>query len=174
MPKVILFISSILLISLLSVSCEKKDTSRMIVDGKLEPAEPNESLNDSTLLGVDSNGDGVRDDVERWINEKGESRSTRQCLKIIAMNLTNGIINYRDKELAYKFNATINDAKACLYKIYGVNYRDVGPLTKSLYAQIINNNERSKAYSLMDRSLGGEAFPINTINPCETIGVDYE
>jgi hypothetical protein len=31
------------------------------------PPEPNAHINDSTLLGIDINNNGVRDDVERWI-----------------------------------------------------------------------------------------------------------
>jgi hypothetical protein len=33
------------------------------------PPEPDPAVNDSTLLGVDVNDNGVRDDVERWIYE---------------------------------------------------------------------------------------------------------
>ncbi len=31
------------------------------------PPEPDPAINNSTLLGIDSNNNGVRDDVERWI-----------------------------------------------------------------------------------------------------------
>jgi len=31
------------------------------------PPEPDPTQNNSTLLGIDSNNNGVRDDVERWI-----------------------------------------------------------------------------------------------------------
>ena len=34
------------------------------------PPEPDKTLNDSTLLGIDVNNNGVRDDVERWIYEE--------------------------------------------------------------------------------------------------------
>ena len=37
-------------------------------DYKLPP-EPDPKINNSTLLGIDSNNNGVRDDVERWIYE---------------------------------------------------------------------------------------------------------
>ena len=37
------------------------------VNGYRLPPEPDEQLNNSTLLGIDSNGNGVRDDVERLI-----------------------------------------------------------------------------------------------------------
>lgn len=38
-----------------------------VINGHRLPPEPDETLNNSTLLGIDSNGNGVRDDVERWI-----------------------------------------------------------------------------------------------------------
>jgi len=40
-----------------------------VVDGYTLPPEPDEALNNATLLGIDSNNNGVRDDVERWIYE---------------------------------------------------------------------------------------------------------
>lgn len=38
-----------------------------VIHGHRLPPEPDEQLNNSTLLGIDSNFNGVRDDVERWI-----------------------------------------------------------------------------------------------------------
>jgi len=38
-----------------------------VVNGHVLPPEPDKALNDSTLLGIDVNDNGVRDDVERWI-----------------------------------------------------------------------------------------------------------
>jgi hypothetical protein len=37
------------------------------INGHRLPPEPDEALNNSTLLGIDTNNNGVRDDVERWI-----------------------------------------------------------------------------------------------------------
>ena len=37
------------------------------INGYRLPPEPDPTVNDSTLLGVDSNGNGIRDDVERYI-----------------------------------------------------------------------------------------------------------
>ncbi|WP_457593852.1 hypothetical protein [Hydrogenimonas sp.] len=39
------------------------------VDGHRLPPEPDPKINNATLLGVDVNNNGVRDDVERWIYE---------------------------------------------------------------------------------------------------------
>ncbi len=40
-----------------------------VVNGHTLPPEPDPAVNNSTLLGVDVNNNGVRDDVERWIYE---------------------------------------------------------------------------------------------------------
>jgi len=40
------------------------------VNGHRLPPEPDPKVNNSTLLGIDSNNNGVRDDVERWIYNK--------------------------------------------------------------------------------------------------------
>jgi len=38
-----------------------------IINSHTLPPEPDPKLNNATLLGIDSNNNGVRDDVERWI-----------------------------------------------------------------------------------------------------------
>ena len=43
---------------------------RWVVNGHVLPPEPDKTLNDFTLLGIDVNDNGVRDDVERWIYEE--------------------------------------------------------------------------------------------------------
>ena len=42
------------------------------INGHRLPPMPDETLNNATLLGVDTNDNGVRDDVERWIYETYE------------------------------------------------------------------------------------------------------
>ncbi|MGK0255570.1 MAG: hypothetical protein ACI81I_000170 [Arcobacteraceae bacterium] len=44
-------------------------TETEVINGYILPPEPDEALNNSTLLGIDSNDNGVRDDVERKIIE---------------------------------------------------------------------------------------------------------
>ncbi|MDD2399217.1 MAG: Ig-like domain-containing protein [Sulfurovum sp.] len=50
------------------------------VNGHRLPPEPDKALNDSTLLGIDSNNNGVRDDVERKIYEKYPKKLHRALL----------------------------------------------------------------------------------------------
>jgi hypothetical protein len=48
-------------------SQEQNVTVYKIIHGHRLPPEPDPKINNSTLLGIDSNHNGVRDDVERWI-----------------------------------------------------------------------------------------------------------
>ncbi len=57
-----------------------------IFDGFVEPLMPDNELNDATLLGVDSNHDGIRDDVEIWINRNFENKNLRLIFKQMARN----------------------------------------------------------------------------------------
>ena len=56
---------SILMIPYLFIPAIPNDLET--IHGHTLPSEPDKILNDSTLLGIDSNNNGVRDDVERWI-----------------------------------------------------------------------------------------------------------
>jgi len=48
-------------------SQERNVTVYKIINGHRLPPEPDPAINSSTLLGIDSNNNGVRDDVERYI-----------------------------------------------------------------------------------------------------------
>jgi hypothetical protein len=39
----------------------------VVVNGYMLPPCPDPKINDSTLLGIDTNNNNVRDDVERWL-----------------------------------------------------------------------------------------------------------
>lgn len=48
-------------------SIEIEVTEPEVINGYILPPEPDEKLNNSTLLGIDSNNNGVRDDVEIYV-----------------------------------------------------------------------------------------------------------
>jgi len=65
MQYVLLLLLLIITISTSSFASDKEVIK--VINGHTLPPEPDKILNDSTLLGIDSNNNGVRDDVERWI-----------------------------------------------------------------------------------------------------------
>lgn len=63
-------LSSLLLLSVVSFSqtptkkSTETNTTKWVVDGHVLPPEPDPVLNNATLLGIDVNNNGVRDDVQ--------------------------------------------------------------------------------------------------------------
>jgi hypothetical protein len=60
---------------------EKSGVKSRIYNGIHEPDFPDEELNNKTIEGVDTNHDGVRDDVEIWINRTSENEYVALAMK---------------------------------------------------------------------------------------------
>ena len=58
----VMLLTALLCFSIVSVADEP-----LVINGYVLPPEPDPDVNNATLLGVDANDNGVRDDVERWI-----------------------------------------------------------------------------------------------------------
>ena len=72
-----IFIVTILAILVWVTGCSQSDVDTTstneaieVIHGYTLPPEPDKTINNSTLLGIDSNNNGVRDDVEIWILKK--------------------------------------------------------------------------------------------------------
>lgn len=60
-----------------------KHPEQRVFDGEVEPNFPDKN-NDKTLLGIDENKNGIRDDVDIWINYVGISYNHRMALRQLA------------------------------------------------------------------------------------------
>ncbi len=77
----LLLVATLLVATVLVTGCSSDENTKsekstwtpdqevIVINGHTLPPEPDPAVNDETLLGVDSNDNGVRDDVERWIYE---------------------------------------------------------------------------------------------------------
>jgi len=64
----------------LTKSKKSKPAKPKVINGYTLPPEPDPKINNATLLGVDSNHNGIRDDVERWIVKTFEHSGFRNNL----------------------------------------------------------------------------------------------
>ena len=149
------------------------------VNGYILPPEPDETLNNATLLGIDSNSNGVRDDVERWIflemkiyngYEKIEQAIAMQQAKANQMALADPA-NTDDKP-----TKAITAGVDC-WSWY--EYSKKLPLNNGSWDfmnaiddKCFNTRERLKTYLEYDASLSGRVFtsiPLrNAKSQCET------
>ncbi len=135
---------------------------KWIVNGHELPPMPDEKLNNSTLLGIDINNNGVRDDVERWIYktykhpiERGIFMQSAKAYQkiIVEPKKAHETVKYSDKALScreYMIN-TIPELKT--------KYEFLYP-TKPLKEIQFNTSERYIAYDRYNREFNGEVLGI--------------
>lgn len=120
------------------------------------PPDPGEA-GKMTLVGIDSDNDGVRDDVQRWIAiEYPNSAKTKAAL-----------MQYSKAELIFLLQTNKVDARnateasghaqACVFYVLGVSQQSIEVMSK-LTAQILNTQSRSRAYNKADSYLSGGVY----------------
>jgi len=142
-----------------------------IVDGHVLPPEPDPTVNNATLLGIDVNDNGVRDDVERWIYE--EYKDKHPIYIDIAMQASRGYkLILETPERAKEIHNEVRKARHCkYYYMYSAKYfnepilikRDFSTkyLRKKLY---YNTQERKDAYTQYDTLLSGGSYTLPSHN----------
>ena len=133
------------------------------INGYELPPEPDPEINNATLLGVDVNKNGVRDDVERWIYKTYDHpiergifmQSARAYQKVIvdpgkAHETTVYIDNSVSCEFYWTYDSQENNETFSLYE-----YRD---LEKEIGKIQFNTIKRHMAYERFNAEFSGEVF----------------
>jgi hypothetical protein len=113
------------------------------IDSSLGVADPGEA-GKKTLAGIDSDNDGVRDDVQRWINEEypmSTSPSTHQALKQGAKTMQAIVLNSENRAAAIQAQIKDLEAASCLWWIKGADTK----IEKLARAHFYNTPERIQA-----------------------------
>ena len=140
-------------------------TEPIVIDGHTLPPEPDKTLNNSTLLGIDVNDNGVRDDVERWIYlemeiQNGYPKIERaigmQMAEAAQMTLSDP--SNKDDDVHKEITAS----RDCwTYYIYSKDIHSNatrGKFSRALKDKIFNNQKRLSIYLKYDATLGGRVF----------------
>ena len=140
-----------------------------VINGYTLPSEPDPDKNNATLLGIDANGNGIRDDVERWI-----------------------IIHYKDKHPVYtdialqagrdfrlileraddavEIRKKVNSAQVCTsyYRYYAKLFNEKllvkERIDDKVFNRYFNTDERKKVYEKYDARLSGDSYALPEIN----------
>lgn len=108
------------------------------------------------LFGIDSDGDGVRDDVQRWIVlTYPNSEITRAALRQKAILLQNALMYSDDQMLSIEVARENGRAAECLYY---TNPDNAYMLATELRSVVLNTEERSVAYIRYNAQLSGQSF----------------
>ncbi len=117
-----------------------------------DPGEPGKA----TLEGIDSDGDGIRDDIQRYIAlTYPDSQKTRAALRQFTRALDKSILESPDEESALNNTEGMHRASECNWYIHS---KLSIKMTDLLMSEYLNTVERSRAYLAYDAKLGGHVF----------------
>lgn len=132
------------------------------------PLDPGEKGKE-TLLGIDSDNDGVRDDIQRYIyltypNEK----IVRLALSQIARNYQELLPDSSDPEIAYENVKKLNRSRACLHYVKDNDIYKVIKIRRAIKAELLNTQERSLKYLEFNNSLAGRTATLPSFEEQES------
>ena len=151
----------------------------IVIDGHTLPPEPDETLNNSTLLGIDVNDNGVRDDVERWIYlemeiQNGYPKIERAIGVQMAGAAQMALTDPSNKDdIVHKAITASRDCWTWYNYIKDNHtYGASGKFSRALKDKTFNTRERLKTYLQYDATLGGRIFTstptLQTKSQCTT------
>ncbi len=123
--------------------------------GSTLPPDPGEE-GKLTLLGIDSDGDGVRDDIQRYIYfTYPNDELLRLGLTYYAKGFQDVLADAEDSEASYNHSTEMSCHGECIWHIKG---RDAVNICRALRAEILNTHDRSVAYITHSDNLGGRVI----------------
>ena len=130
-----------------------------------EDAAPDRS---DDLRGSDQNGDGLRDDIEAYIDALDNTDEQKQALRQHALALSKAVVlgaegDSSDGELRAA-TRKIGDASSCLYSVYGVS--DASSLAGELEKRVANTKERFQAYDKFNGEVSGLVLKLPVGDTC--------
>ncbi len=142
----------------------KAEQEVIVINGHTLPPEPDPAINNATLLGVDVNKNGVRDDVERWIFKTYE----HPIVQAVAMQNARAFqIILADPSKAREMHFIVENALDCNYYYKYYSKENNGStlisrqqsITQESLPYVLNTRERSRAYYEYNQELSGGVYP---------------
>jgi len=158
---------------------KKKEYVPKIIGGHILPKMPDKKLNDSTLKGIDSNKNGIRDDVEIFILKQHYRPVTRELLFLDAKSYQ--AILERPTSEAVKINFEQRKIDSCSWWMYRKGYITEDEFLgrfKLMRKKIYNTIERMKKARAHERALSGGVYELEvkymTKESCKKLGIDVD
>ncbi|PJE64720.1 MAG: hypothetical protein COU90_00395 [Candidatus Ryanbacteria bacterium CG10_big_fil_rev_8_21_14_0_10_43_42] len=122
----------------------------------LLPPDPGEA-GKVTLEGIDSDGDGVRDDIQRYIALTYlDSEKTRAALTQLALSIQDALLDADSEEMSITHAIEKNKAIACLVYTNGID--DAENIYDELLSPAMNTEKRGRAYIAYLGQISGQGF----------------
>jgi hypothetical protein len=141
------------------------DAKSVLTDAELDqhfpelPDDPGE-IGKETLAGIDTDGDGVRDDVQRYIfRVYAEDDLKRKAMLQFANSYQEmlNVAHQRDPELSREKSLLVGNDDSCATTIFG-DFDEYFYEVKMLELVILNTRDRVEADLLANQNVGGQSF----------------
>ncbi len=133
--------------------------------GELEPQFPDKMINSKTILGIDVNANGIRDDIDVWINriatDENETKAMRQYS--LAKQEWLNVCEKKEPKVINAVNLKLENAVTCLMALSGYQRKDSNFTINKLELLILNTKERLSCVDF---------YPKNATSNLNSIGTD--
>lgn len=133
-----------------------------MVDGVMEPTFPDLEEDQKTLVGIDSNHDGVRDDMEIFINRNFKYDYEREALKGDFKRAANYFEHYKTMTPDEKVRAESNSDEEMMCLRYAYSYlklpRSPEKETYGSIDSLYNTRKRKDAHNDNYEAMAGKAY----------------
>ena len=151
----------LLFLSFIFISILFSSNEVLVINGHTLPPEPDPKLNNATLLGIDVNKNGVRDDVERKIYLTFDKEIKRQYYMQEARHLQALLADPDLIQNAHKWQEKNNYSIACgsyLYRKYNVELKFEN--IQFIEEATLTTKGRIRKYLKYDRALSGGVYSV--------------
>ncbi len=138
------------------------------VNGHRLPPEPDKALNDTTLLGIDTNNNGIRDDVERWIYETYKHPIERAVFIQLAKALQYRVGN-EDRDKNERIKDEIKAGECYVYWSLVANKISFYDFHATLEQKQFNTIDRKNNDKNFQKKFNGTVLPDNGIESQDLI-----
>lgn len=120
-----------------------------VYDGNPEPPYPDLDEDVKTLEGIDADKDGLRDDLEIWINRISKDENERNLWRQTVRMKTGVILSKEsDKDKGLKFLRADNIKVACGELLFAENSSEMFEKSSKLTRFILNTKNREKYHTI--------------------------
>lgn len=147
---------------------ENPQVSFEVKKGVVDPGEEGKK----TLEGIDVDRDGIRDDIQVWIDEEfpiEKKPNTNKAVKQYAKYLQLSLINSADREKAVEYKLKVLETVECLMWVTSIN--NAYSINNHLLAKFNNTSLRIRTHLVNERYLHGYGVPASVIKAGDNLNL---
>ncbi|MFT6630069.1 MAG: CRISPR/Cas system CMR-associated protein Cmr5 small subunit [Bacteriovoracaceae bacterium] len=126
------------------------------------------AIDEAKLLGPDKDNNGVRDDIDKWINKTYKNHDQIKAAKLKAKYNRLALKFHKDKEKSNQYTHKALDLSNCLANLVK-NFKLWSKRLDSYHLLTYNTRERLKVYTIVNSNFSGQVGYIETdlVKSCE-------